>query len=101
MKLIRCSENIKQYIIDIVNATRNADYISLGVSPRGSIALYKTAKAFAMISGRAYVIPDDINFLAPYILAHRIILTPKGKAACGSSEEAVAKILETVNVPVE
>ena len=101
VKLIRCSENIKQYIIDIVNATRNADYISLGVSPRGSIALYKTAKAYAMISGRAYVIPDDIKFLAPYILAHRIILTPKGKAACGSSEGAVAKILETVNVPVE
>ena len=72
MKLIRCSENIKQYIIDIVNATRNADYISLGVSPRGSIALYKTAKAYAMISGRAYVIPDDIKFLAPYILAHRL-----------------------------
>lgn len=98
---IRCSENIKKYIVDIVNATRNADYIRLGVSPRGSIALYKCAKAYALICGRGYVIPDDIKMLAPYVLAHRIILTPKGKSVCGTEENAVIKTLETVAVPVE
>ena len=101
VKLIRCSENLKNYIVSIVNATRSADHIRLGVSPRGSIALYKTAKAYAMIMGRGYVIPDDIKALAPYVLAHRIILTPKGKSAVGSVEGAVARILSEVPVPVE
>lgn len=99
--LVRCSDNIRKYIIELVNATRNAEYIKLGVSPRGSIALYNTAKAMALISGRAYVIPDDVKLLAPYVLAHRIILTPKGRSVCGSSENAVEKLLSEVPVPVE
>lgn len=100
VRLIRCGDNLKEYIVSIVNATRSADFLRLGVSPRGSIALYKTAKAYAMINGRGYVIPDDIKALAPYVLAHRIILTPKGKSEFGGAEEAVAKILEGVAVPV-
>lgn len=101
VKLVRCSENIKKYIIELVNATRSAEYIKLGVSPRGSIALYNTAKAAAMISGRGYVIPDDVKLLAPYVLAHRIILTPKGRSVCSTPEGAVAKLLSEVPVPVE
>lgn len=101
VKLIRCSDNLREYIVKLVNATRNADYIRLGVSPRGSIALYRAAKAFAMINGRGYVIPDDIKFLAPYVLAHRIILTPKGKSSCGSPAGAINKLLGEVPVPAE
>ncbi|WP_455528614.1 AAA family ATPase [Huintestinicola sp.] len=101
VRLVRCSDNIRKYIIELVNATRNEEYIKLGVSPRGSIALYNTAKAMALISGRAYVIPDDVKLLAPYVLAHRIILTPKGRSVCGSSENAVEKLLSEVPVPVE
>ncbi len=101
VRLVRCSDNIRKYIIELVNATRNAEYIKLGVSPRGSIALYNTSKAMALISGRAYVIPDDVKLLAPYVLAHRIILTPKGRSVCGSSENAVEKLLSEVPVPVE
>lgn len=101
VRLVRCSDNIRKYIIELVNATRNAEYIKLGVSPRGSIALYNTSKAMALISGRAYVIPDDVKLLAPYVLAHRIILTPKGRSVCVSSENAVEKLLSEVPVPVE
>ena len=101
VRLVRCSDSIRKYIIELVNATRNAEYIKLGVSPRGSIALYNTAKAMALISGRAYVIPDDVKLLAPYVLAHRIILTPKGRSVCGSPENAVGKLLSEVSVPVE
>ena len=97
---VRCSEELKNYIVALVNETRNTDIIKLGVSPRGSIALYKAAKAYAMISGRGYVIPDDVKFLAPYVLSHRIILTPKGRSSCGSQEGAINRILETVRVPV-
>ena len=101
VKLVRCSDKLREYIVALVNATRSADYIRLGVSPRGSIALYKTSKAYAFICGRGYVIPDDIKRLAPYVLAHRIILTPKGRSAVGSPEGAVEKILGAVAVPVE
>ncbi|MBQ5311111.1 MAG: MoxR family ATPase [Oscillospiraceae bacterium] len=98
---IRCADNLREYIIKLVDATRHSDYIKLGVSPRGSIALYRSAKAYAMVSGRDYVIPDDIKLLAPYVLAHRIMLTPKGRSAYGSSEKAVASVLEAVSVPVQ
>lgn len=101
VRLVRCSENIKKYIIELVNSTRTAEYIKLGVSPRGSIALYNTSKAIAMISGRGYVIPDDVKLLAPYVLSHRIILTPKGRSVCSTPEGAVAKLLSEVPVPVE
>lgn len=98
---VRCSENIRKYIVDIVNATRNAEYIRLGVSPRGSIALFRTAKAYAYINGRGYVVPDDVKALAPYVLSHRIILTPKGKSAWETNENAIIKVIESVNIPIE
>ncbi|MBQ4362552.1 MAG: MoxR family ATPase [Oscillospiraceae bacterium] len=97
---VKCTEAIKTYIVQIAEKTRNSDYIRLGVSPRGSISLFRAAKAYAMISGRDYVIPDDVKFLSKYVLAHRIILTPKGKSACGSQENAIEKILDEVQVPV-
>lgn len=98
---VRCSENIRKYIVNIVNATRNAEYIRLGVSPRGSIALFRTSKAYAYINGRGYVIPDDVKALAPYVLSHRIILTPKGKSAWETNENAIIKVIESVNIPIE
>jgi MoxR-like ATPase len=87
--------------VEIAEATRNADYIKLGVSPRGSIALFRMAKAYAYVMGRNYVVPDDIKELAPYVLAHRMILTPKGKSVVANSEEAIERILETIAVPLE
>ena len=101
IKNVKCSKAIQEYIVDIVEATRQADYIKLGVSPRGSIAMYKMAKAYAYVKGRDYVVPDDIKKLSPYVFAHRIMLTPKGKTVVDSSEEAVNRILREVTVPVE
>ena len=98
---IYCSEAVRSYIVSIVNATRNADFIQLGVSPRGSIALYRMAKAYAFVKGRQHVLPDDIKALAPYVLSHRIILTPKGKSVLGTTEGAILKLLEDIPVPTE
>ena len=95
-----CSDNIKKYIIDIVNASRSADYIKLGVSPRGSIALQRMAKAYAFVNGRDFVLPDDVKALAPFVLAHRIMLTPKGKSVVESKEEAIKKLVEEIEVTV-
>lgn len=101
IKNVHCSEAVRSYIVEIAEATRNADYIKLGVSPRGSIALFRMAKAYAYVMGRNYVVPDDIKELAPYVLAHRMILTPKGKSVVANSEEAIERILETIAVPLE
>ncbi len=101
MKQIHCSEAVKTYILELVEATRKADFIKLGVSPRGSIALYRMSKAYAFVKGRTYVIPDDIKDLAPYVLSHRIILTPKGKSLVADNEEAIRRLLDSVAVPVE
>ena len=98
---VYCSEPIREYIVDITEATRNADFIKLGVSPRGSIAMYKMAKAFAFVKGRDYVLPDDIKALAPYVFSHRIMLTSKGKSAMADNEQAIKEILNQVMVPVE
>jgi MoxR-like ATPase len=71
----------------------------LGVSPRGSIALYKAAKAAAFIDERDYITPDDVKNCTISVLSHRIMLSAKGKAALGTSEEAVRIAVSNVSVP--
>ena len=83
---IRVSEAVKRYVVDIVGFTRNDRNAALGISPRGSIALYKAAKAFAYIYERDYVTPDDVKKIAVSVLAHRIILSPQGKSEFGTNE---------------
>ena len=95
---VKCSEEIERYIIDICYTTRYNEGIKLGVSPRGSIALRKAAMAFALINGRDYCIPDDIKYLSPYVLAHRIILSPKGKSMWNDNISAIKAILSQINV---
>ncbi|MGN0317070.1 MAG: AAA family ATPase [Lachnospira sp.] len=95
---VTCSEELERYIIAIANATRNNEGIRLGISPRGSLAIRSAAKAYAFCQGRDYCLPDDIKYLAPYVLAHRIILTPKGKSMWGNEEEALKSILREVSV---
>lgn len=70
---IKISNEIYEYIIKIITATRNNNEILLGGSPRSSIALLSLSKSYAMLNGRDYVIPDDIKYLAPYVLVHRIM----------------------------
>ena len=96
---IRVSEAVKRYVVDIVGFTRNDRNAALGVSPRGSIALYKAAKAFAYIYERDYVTPDDVKKIAVSVLAHRIILSPQGKSEFGTNEAYVEAILSTLSVP--
>ncbi len=101
VKNVAAAENVKNYIIDIVNATRNDEGIKLGVSPRGSIALYKTAKAWAFISGRNYITPQDVKDCCVCTLAHRLMLSPKGKSIYETQEKAVESVMNRVKVPTE
>ena len=90
---------INQYIVSLVNATRTFPDVYLGASPRGSLALYRTAQALAALQGRDYVSPDDIKALAEVVLAHRIIVSPSARIRNVDTRAVVREILETVAVP--
>ena len=98
---VRVNDSVKRYIIGIVTATRESDATLLGASPRGSIALYAGAKAYALISGRDFAVPEDVKAIAVDILAHRLMLSPKGRTTYGTQEAAMADILAKTPVPTE
>lgn len=100
VKKVRVTEQVKDYIVKIVSSTRGDRNTTLGISPRGSIALYKAAKAFAYIYDREYVTPDDVKNTAVSVLSHRIILSPQGKSAFGTAEEYISNLLKTCDVPM-
>ncbi len=98
---ITCSEAVEKYILMIADATRHNDGIKLGVSPRGSIAMMRTARSYALVSGRDYILPDDVKFLAPYVFGHRLMLSPQGKSKWVNGFNAIRDIVETLEVPVD
>ncbi|HDD24507.1 MAG TPA: MoxR family ATPase [Chloroflexi bacterium] len=98
---VRVEESVRQYIVNVVRATREHPDIQLGVSPRGTLALYRCAQAWAAIRGREYVLPDDVKVLAPYVLAHRIIISPATRLRGRRLADVLMDVIETVPVPVE
>lgn len=96
---VRVDQMVATYIVHIVNATRSHADIRLGSSPRGSIALYAMTRAYALLQGRNYVIPDDVKYLAPYVLAHRITLTHTAKTEKKDPADIIKGIVATVVVP--
>lgn len=95
------NKDVAEYILDIIEATRNHEHIELGASPRASIALYKAAQAYAYINGRGFVRPDDIIYLAPYVLAHRLILKGLSKHKKNDAVTLINEIVSSIPVPVE
>ncbi len=99
VKKIHVSQPIKRYIVDIVRATREHVDIYLGASPRGSIGLFKAGQAFAAMSGRDFVLPDDIKSLVVPLLAHRMIVKPGAKLQEMSANIIIEEILSKIPVP--
>jgi MoxR-like ATPase len=97
---IYVEETVKKYMIDLVTFTRKHHDVYLGVSPRGTLALLKTSQAYAMMHGRDFVVPDDVKFLAPFVLGHRMILKPDAKYSGTTVESVVEDTLKAVKVPV-
>lgn len=93
-------DDIKKYIIRLVNATRNDERLFLGTSPRGTIFLYKAAQAWAMLEDRDFVTPDDIKYLAPFVLSHRIITKAESRLKGYTAKDIIADILTTMEVPL-
>lgn len=94
-----CTEPVMTYIVSIAEATRNHDKISLGVSPRGSLALMNAAMANAMLSGRDYTLPDDVQAMAVPVLAHRLVLNLQAVQENETAEGLIKSILNTTKVP--
>ncbi|MGD9047657.1 MAG: MoxR family ATPase [Anaerolineae bacterium] len=101
VKNVLVEDSVREYVVDVVRATRTHEAVELGVSPRGTLALYRTAQALAALRGRTFVIPDDVKYLAPAVLTHRIIISPQTRLRGRRPEEVAAEIVESVPVPVE
>ncbi len=97
---VHVDADIERYIIDLVGKTRRHRQIVIGVSPRGSLALLKLARAWAALQGRGYVLPDDVKEFAAPALSHRIILEPSLWGSKKAENALISEILESVPVPV-
>ncbi|MBX6340830.1 MAG: MoxR family ATPase, partial [Thermomicrobiaceae bacterium] len=99
VKKVHVDDSLKEYIVSIVEATRQHDDVYLGAGPRGSLALYNTSRAWAAMAGRDYVIPDDIKELAEPTLGHRIIVSPAARMKNVDGRMVIREILMSVPVP--
>lgn len=97
----RVEASVRGYVVDVVRATRVHPDVELGVSPRGTLALYRSAQALAAIRGRDYVLPDDVKYLAPHVLTHRIMISPTTRLRGRALTEILVDVIEGVPVPVE
>lgn len=99
VRQIRITDEIKRYIIDLVDTTRTHEELYLGASPRGSLALFRTAQARAAVEGRDYVLPDDVKAMAVPTLAHRLIIGSAARIREVDARDIVEEVLERLPVP--
>ena len=98
---VRVDDVIREYIVEIVQATRKNDSLSLGASPRAALALYKTSQARAALNDRDFVTPDDVKAMCGPALSHRLIMTSNARLRGRDAEQIVGEIVNTVAVPIE
>ena len=96
---IRCAPVVMDYVVSIAEATRSLADVALGISPRGSIALMQAAKGAALLEGRGYVLPDDVQRMARPVLCHRMVMRTKAGLRRQTPENVIAAVLHTIPVP--
>jgi MoxR-like ATPase len=101
VQAVRVSDAVRRYIVEIGRASRGADEVQLGASPRATLALQRAAQAHAALRGRAFTTPDDVKALAVSVLAHRIVLFPEARLRGRSPAEVIQRVVERAPVPVE
>jgi MoxR-like ATPase len=99
IKNIYVSPAVKRYVVELTRSTRDSSDVYLGASPRGSLGLFRAGQAKAAIDGRDYVLPDDIKFLAEFVLAHRMVVNPAARLRNISAGQVVQEILNVLPVP--
>lgn len=97
---VHISSDVRHYIVQVVRATREHEAVELGVSPRGTLALFKASQALAGLRGRTYVIPSDVQHLCPPVLTHRVHISPQIRLRGRTPPQVVAGVVEAVPVPV-
>ncbi len=103
VEAVEVSETLLDYLMSFVRMTRSSEYLQLGISPRGALALYRAAQASAVLEGRSYCVPDDIKALVLSVFSHRVIVNPKYSSPLQESEEAetvIRELMEQVEVPL-
>ena len=101
VRQVRVEQSVRQYVVDVCRATRRHDDILLGASPRATMALYRTCQARAALSGRDFVLPDDVKALSAPVLTHRLVVNPQTRLRGRTPEDVVREVVNTVRVPVE
>lgn len=101
VKTVHIEDSVKAYIVDIVRQTRSDQHVYLGASPRASIALMRAAQSYAFMQGRHYVLPDDVQYLAKFVLSHRLILKQEARYEQIEAEEIVQRVVTRVAVPTQ
>lgn len=101
VRAVHVSDVLKTYIVELATRTRNDPYVYLGASPRASIALMRAAQAYSLMKGRDFVMPDDIQYLAPFVFSHRIILKPEARYEGMQAQAILKEIIKRTPVPVE
>lgn len=101
IRRVRVEPVVENYIVELVRATRSHSGVELGVSPRGTLALYRSSQAYAAIHGRFYVIPDDVKRVARPVLSHRMIATSQARLHGRVMEQIIEEVMHNVSVPVE
>lgn len=101
VRTVRVEASVRDYVIAIVRATRAHTSVELGASPRGSLYLYRAAQAYAALRGRDFVLPDDVKYLTPFILTHRLIISAQTRLRGRDAKQIVKQVVEQVPVPVE
>lgn len=99
VRQVRVDPSIARYMVEIVSRTRHDKRLKLGVSPRGSLMLFRASQAAALLRGRNFVLPDDVQALVPYVLPHRVMLTSQSKYGGTGKVEVIADLLSEVPVP--
>lgn len=97
---LHMDDTVAHYAVSITRQTREQEAIELGASPRATLALIQAAKAYALLAGRDYVIPDDIKYLVPFVLGHRILLHAEARMEGVTVQTALQQVLQQVRVPV-
>ena len=100
IKQVFIDDTIQEYIVDIVHQTRNDENVEVGVSPRGSIALFKLSKAHAALYGRDYVIPDDVKEVVVPAIAHRLVLKPEMRVKGIKADQIINDMVKNIRVPI-
>jgi MoxR-like ATPase len=101
VRSVRVESSVREYVIAIARATRAHASVELGASPRGSLYLYRASQALAALRGREFVLPDDVKYLAPFVLTHRLIISAQTRLRGRDVNQIIKEVVESVPVPVE